>query len=135
MRTYRTTKDNINRTGKGISRFQFFDKMDAFLGEKPTNSSSHTIDVATVTQSSSISDQENEPTDEPKKKRYKKNTTDEYINFKINYYSKKEALMEKNNESFHKYLEKSLDLKRQKLELYKRKVETEEKRSMADKGN
>lgn len=48
IRTYKAIKDNKKTTGRGAIRFQFYDKMDEILGEKPTMSCTHTIDSSSL---------------------------------------------------------------------------------------
>ncbi|CAG9814618.1 unnamed protein product [Phaedon cochleariae] len=44
VRSYNTAKDQKTRTGRGPTRFQFFEELDNLLGEKPTNKAKHTIE-------------------------------------------------------------------------------------------
>ncbi|XP_018576862.1 uncharacterized protein LOC108915337 [Anoplophora glabripennis] len=43
-RSYKNAKDNKTKTGRSPSRFYFYDQMDNILGNKPTNSSEHTLE-------------------------------------------------------------------------------------------
>uniref|UniRef100_A0A1Y1K6X1 Myb/SANT-like DNA-binding domain-containing protein n=1 Tax=Photinus pyralis TaxID=7054 RepID=A0A1Y1K6X1_PHOPY len=44
MRSYKTAKDNMLKTGRGPTRFLFFSEMDGVLGEKPSSSATHTLE-------------------------------------------------------------------------------------------
>lgn len=46
LRSYSAAVDNKNKTGRGPSRFQFFEEMDAILGTKPSQNCSHTLDTS-----------------------------------------------------------------------------------------
>lgn len=46
VKTYTNCKDMKRRTGKGPTRFQFFDELDEILGDKPNIASPHTIDIS-----------------------------------------------------------------------------------------
>jgi hypothetical protein len=48
LRSYKVAKDTKNRTGRGPSRFHFFDKMDDLLGEKPSNKCSHSLESSSL---------------------------------------------------------------------------------------
>jgi hypothetical protein len=45
---YKSTKNLKKKTGRGPTRFVYFDRLDELLGEKPNNSNPHSIDVATM---------------------------------------------------------------------------------------
>ncbi|GLV40089.1 hypothetical protein CBL_03763 [Carabus blaptoides fortunei] len=45
VRTYKNVKDNNNKTGRGVSRFTFYDQMDEILGDKPSTSCDHTFNA------------------------------------------------------------------------------------------
>ncbi|KAJ8912400.1 hypothetical protein NQ315_013466 [Exocentrus adspersus] len=44
-RTYKNCKDLKSKTGRGPTRFKFFEKLDEILGGAPTNCSPHSLDV------------------------------------------------------------------------------------------
>jgi hypothetical protein len=48
QRTYKSTKNLKKKTGRGPTRFVYFDRLDELLSEKPNNSSPNSIDVATM---------------------------------------------------------------------------------------
>lgn len=45
IRTYKNIKDNRQKTGRGSRRFAYYDAMDEILGNKPSTSCAHTINV------------------------------------------------------------------------------------------
>jgi len=81
LRTYKSCKDSKKQTGRGSTRFLFYDKMDEFLRQKPNNSSPHSIDVldnnievqdkntAVIVPDKNIADIESSVTDNSEKKR------------------------------------------------------------------
>lgn len=46
VRSYSAAIDNKSKTGRGPSRFQFFDEMDDILGKKPSQKCHHTLDTS-----------------------------------------------------------------------------------------
>lgn len=56
VRSYSAAVDNKNRTGRGPSRFQFFEEIDAILGTKPSQKCSHTLDTSINGLETDISD-------------------------------------------------------------------------------
>lgn len=86
LKTYKACKDLKGKTGKGPSRFLFFERMDEILGREPNFSSPHTIDLLESTQesdsiessldniNSAIDSEQSNLTDEPPRKQYKKGT-------------------------------------------------------------
>ncbi|KAJ8909419.1 hypothetical protein NQ315_013329 [Exocentrus adspersus] len=111
--------------------------MDELLGDSPTNSSPHSIDVAelsqgqgqdqtfnaqietTETQSSSSSLLGNN--EDTEKARKRKNPTTEYIKIKKQYYTRKEKEVGKREECQREYIQKSLEMKQKKLDLLNKK--------------
>lgn len=73
--------------------------MDAILGDTPTNASPYTIDVASIdngsaSSSSEIASTSNTDSESTNAKKKRKNPTVEYVNFKKEYYKKKEIKRE-----------------------------------------
>ncbi|CAH1107041.1 unnamed protein product [Psylliodes chrysocephalus] len=63
MRSYTKCKDNRNRTGQGPSRFLFYERIYDFVGDKPQNECSHSINSLEDSESDvtveNIEDEEN----------------------------------------------------------------------------
>ncbi|CAH1110835.1 unnamed protein product [Psylliodes chrysocephalus] len=63
MRSYTKCKDNRNRTGQGPSRFLCYERIDDFVGDKPQNECSHSINSLEDSESDvtveNIEDEEN----------------------------------------------------------------------------
>lgn len=49
VRTYTTTKDNKNKTGRGPTRFQFLEEIYSILGTKPSNQCDHSLESSEET--------------------------------------------------------------------------------------
>ncbi|KAB0791149.1 hypothetical protein PPYR_02949 [Photinus pyralis] len=45
VRTYKTVRDNVTKSGRGATRFQYYEAMNDILGNKPSMSCAHTISV------------------------------------------------------------------------------------------
>lgn len=110
---YKSCKDTKSKTGRGPTRFTFFQRMDEILGDSPTNSSPHSIDVDKIPNSGSSSglqnqsheleldednvlnravllhEEENRDKIEKRGKSKRKNPTIKYINIKKRYLEKK----------------------------------------------
>ncbi|KAK4871595.1 hypothetical protein RN001_015719 [Aquatica leii] len=120
LKSYRKVKDNQNRTGRGPSRFNFFELMDEVLGSKPTNSCSHSNNSSTPESSnqSSCSTPTPESSDQnfvkkaPKQQKLKRDYRD----------YKREELVNK-----QKRHEQKLALEREKIQLETRKLDLLEK--------
>lgn len=48
VQSYNKSKDIKKKTGRGPSRFNFFNEIDDVLGNKPSNSSPHSFDIGKV---------------------------------------------------------------------------------------
>lgn len=137
VRTYKTTKDKKSKTGRGPTRFAYFDRLDDLLGDSPTNSSPHSIDVNktsitnnTVTVSSPSASRSPSPQQNPPKK-CRKNPSMEYVKVKTGYYKKKEEERQKREERVENYLKENIRLKQEKLVSLNKKVELEERKVKA----
>ncbi|KAK5648073.1 hypothetical protein RI129_002965 [Pyrocoelia pectoralis] len=116
LKSYRKSKDNQNRTGRGPSRFNFFDLMDELLGSNPTNSSPHSINSSTPEPpgESSCSTPTPETSDNvdakkaPKQQKLKRG----YLDYKCEEAAKKQ-----------KRHEEKLALEREKIQLETRKLD------------
>jgi hypothetical protein len=80
--------------------------MDAILGDTPTNASPYTIDVASIdngsaSSSSEIASTSNTDSESTNAKKKRKNPTVEYVNFKKEYYKKKEIKREEQLEQLY----------------------------------
>lgn len=107
LRSYKNHKDNTKQTGRGQSRFLFFDEMEDLLGSKPSTSCNHVVESSqleenievNVPQSEEVQDTEvcthvSENVDEQKpqpKKRKTQTITERYVMLKKVEYEKKEA--------------------------------------------
>lgn len=125
------------KTGRGPTRFLFYDRLDELLGDKPNNSSPHSIDVATSSVSKTSStggtdsmkeaeDSDNKVSNSTKRKR--SNPSADLLTVKKDYYLKKQCVLEKKQKDVENYLQETIKLKREKLDLYKKKVEVEERK-------
>ncbi|KAK4882597.1 hypothetical protein RN001_005916 [Aquatica leii] len=119
LQTYKSVKYLKKKSGRGSTRFQFYEMLDEILGDNPTNASPHTLDVANlnatrleatannaspkcinvtscnndeVTNTSSYSET---PTN--KTKRARANQTVQYYNAKKKIYENKNKLLEERN--------------------------------------
>jgi hypothetical protein len=104
LRTYKATKDNKKKTGRGRTRFLFYEQLDLLLGDTPTNSSPQSIDVSVLDQNEITEDPVGSATsavnvqtssssfdivtseESALSKRKRRNPATEYINFKTDYY-------------------------------------------------
>jgi hypothetical protein len=88
-------KDHKKKTGRGSTRFLFFEQLDALLGDTPTTASPHSIDVAQITPVENREQEEcelerNDSTDSGNpdssaSKRKRRNPTAEYVKYKKQY--------------------------------------------------
>lgn len=151
MRTYKVSKDVKTKSGRGPTRFLFFDRMDEFLGDQPNNSSPHSIDVNSPSCSShnlevNISHSMSNPgcssknsscestvsgsncqdtTDKENKvsnPRKRRNIMQDYIKRKTCFLQNREAEIQKEKEEKHKRHQERMDVFKKKMELEERRI-------------
>lgn len=116
-RSYSVAKDNKNKTGRGPSRFQFFEEMDAILGTKPSNHCEHTLesldnsDVVDVVETEQTEPEISEEESKSKKKKRMRTNYEGYL-------MEKEKIQEKKNKRHADRME----IEKMKLEVEKEKI-------------
>ncbi|XP_018574656.1 uncharacterized protein LOC108913573 [Anoplophora glabripennis] len=135
VRTYKSSKDLKTKTGRGPTKFMFFNRMDEILGDTPTNSSPHSIDVCNISQVESTHQDSNSNVIEECTpsigKRKRQTATMQYITMKKRYFEAKEKENAEKSERKMSYLEEMVTLKKVRNELTRKKLELEERKVVA----
>ncbi|CAH0562923.1 unnamed protein product [Brassicogethes aeneus] len=127
LRTYKVCKDAKSKTGRGPTRFNFFEKMDGFLGSQPNNSSPHSIDVqllgeASTSQADEIEKENNPPINEVvNSQKWRKNATLEFELF----FPEKKLYLERKEETKPAFLQDKQNWKKEQGE---RRLKIEEEK-------
>jgi hypothetical protein len=141
VRTYKSVKDFKKKTGRGSSRFLFFNKLDEILDENPTNASPHSFDVSRIGESDAeithepstgtIARPRTSVPEENKLARKRSNPTTEYLKYKKQFYERKEQTLQEKRYEKKTFFEELLMLQREKNEIMKEKNKIEERKVTA----
>ncbi|XP_044761961.1 trihelix transcription factor DF1-like [Coccinella septempunctata] len=128
LRSYKSTKDKNNKTGRGASRFMFFEQMDNLLGDKPSISAQHTMEsseancnlITDINTSDNMSLIENHTDVEPDLEVSSEN--EKSANSRTKFFRKRKRDVEIKEENKEKRHKDRINIEREKLTVEKQKV-------------
>jgi hypothetical protein len=129
--TYKDCKEKKKKTGRGPTKFMFFDRLDEIVGDQPNHSSPHTIDLVNYAEPNDQIVDQNEEVENSNKheeagkpnNRKRKQPTLEYIKMKQQYYEQKELLWKQYLEKKTTRDDEMLQIQRDKVAILKQLVE------------
>lgn len=138
VRTYKNTKDIKSRTGRGPVKFTFYDRLDELLGDSPSNTSPHSLDVdelanteiefRTPTPNFDSNLEKSSCSTDSSCTKKRKNPSMELVKVKKKFFEEKMEKAKEREIIRKHYLEESLKYKKEKLDLYKKKLEIEKEK-------